>query len=230
MTADRSRRGLVARPDGRDDACVVHAAPAVPALANSRFLAFAALASWLVTEALGAWMLSRWIARGGLGRARDGSSEVPPVVLAGHAGLAFAGFCCWVSFLITGSAVLAWLAMGLLAPAIGLGVSTVTIWTPYPSRSGPPEVDSPHDQGAHRRGERRPPSRPGSPSTEALSNALADESLSSRLVDDLLASMMASTTPARDRRARLAPVIPVAHGFAALATFLFVMLAAIFAG
>jgi hypothetical protein len=49
-------------------------------------------------------------------------------------------------------------------------------------------------------------------------------------VDELLASMLASTRPAIDRRRRLEPVIPVAHGVAAVVTFLFVMLAAITAG
>jgi hypothetical protein len=99
-------------------------------------MAFAALAAWLVTEALGAWMLSRWVAHGGLRRAEP-SSQVPPEVVVGHAGLAFGGFACWVGFLASGSPVVAWLALALLAPAIGLGISTVTIWTPYPVRPDP---------------------------------------------------------------------------------------------
>jgi hypothetical protein len=209
--------GLVACPDRRDDAWVVHAAPAVPALANGRFLALAALVSWLVTEALGAWMLSRWIARGGAHQAHGRPNEVPPAVLAGHAGLAFAGFCCWLGFVITGSAALAWLALGLLGPAIGLGVSTVTIWTPYPTRPSVSELVPPV----------RTRRSPRSPGAEELSNALSDEASTSRLVDELLASMLASRRSAADRKARLAPVIPVAHGVAAVVTFLFVMLAAI---
>ena len=205
---------------------VVAAVPAAPALANGRFLALAALVSWLATEALGAWMLSRWIAGGGPHRARGRSDEVPPAVLAGHASLALAGFCCWVSFVITGLPALAWLAMGLLGPAIGLGVSTVTIWTPYPSRSSRSERDPP-GWVAGWLGAPPAPSRPGSPGAEALSNALHDEAMTSRLVDELLASMLASTRTAGDRKTRLAPVIPIAHGVSAVVTFLFVMLAAI---
>ena len=60
-----------------------------------------------------------------------------PLVL-GHAGLAFAGFTCWVSFLISAVDPLAWLSVGFLAPAIGLGISTVTVWTPYPARRPDP--------------------------------------------------------------------------------------------
>jgi hypothetical protein len=180
---------------------------AAPALANGRFLALAALASWLVTEAFGLWMLSRWLARGGPDRARGNPEEVPPGLLAGHAGLAFAGFCCWVSFMLTGLPALAWLALGLLGPAIGLGVSTVTIWTPYPSR---PSALQPGPQAA-----------------EASATTLGDEPPAVDLADEMLASLLAGPGPANDGNRRLAPLIPAAHGVTALMTFLFAMLAAI---
>jgi hypothetical protein len=62
-----------------------------------------------------------------------------------------------------------------------------------------------------------------------LDLALANEALTSELVDDLLERMLAAPEPLRapSRRWRLAPVIPVLHGIAAIVTFLLVILAAI---
>ena len=110
------------------------ASGAGPALAGWRALAFAALGSWLAAESLGAWMLRSWIASGGprLQRAQPGGLPLP--VIFGHAALAFTGLATWVGFLVTGYPALAWPAIALLTLAIGLGISTVTIWTPYPAR------------------------------------------------------------------------------------------------
>jgi hypothetical protein len=66
-------------------------------------------------------------------------------VIFGHAGLAFTGFAGWVSYLLTGSPALAWLAVGFLAPAVGLGISTVTVWTPYPARRDAAGAETPAD-------------------------------------------------------------------------------------
>src|SRR5579875_902141 len=100
-------------------------------------LALAALASWLITEGLGAYMLATWIASGGPGRHRARHpGEVPTPVIIGHAGLAFTGFGVWLGFAATGARPLPWLALAFLTPAIGLGISTVTVWTPYPARRG----------------------------------------------------------------------------------------------
>ena len=69
---------------------------------------------------------------------------------------------------------------------------------------------------------------PGSQAGETLAGALSDETLTSRLIDDLLASMLAVPQPAARRpKWHLAPVIPAAHGAAALATFLLAILAAV---
>src|SRR5258708_24560983 len=103
---------------------------------SSRALALAAFASWLVTEALGAYMLRTLIISGNARRRGSRSDSMSVPVLAGHAGLAFSGFVCWVIFLATTSPVAAWLALGFLTPAIGLGISTVTAWTPYPAQRG----------------------------------------------------------------------------------------------
>ncbi len=131
-----------------------------------------------------------------------------------HAGLALAGLASWAVFLATGSAAVAWLALGFLAPAIGLGVSTVTTWTPYPVRPppGPDPVTAP---------------RAGPGADAALRRALASEALTEQLIDELVARMLAGPGPAIRPRWRLAPLIPALHGVAALATFLLAVLAAI---
>lgn len=193
-------------------------------------LGVAALVSWLLAESLGAYMFRSWLASAGPRRqpAGAGQNTMSPLLIMGHAGLALAGLVSWVSFLASGLPALAWLAVGLLAPAIGLGISTVTVWTPYPVRRPGQDTSSPTDTGDD----------PASPAAvlvtnEMLDRVLADEALTSELVDELVRRMLAEPPPAPQKashRWQLAPVIPILHGFLALATFLLVMLAAIAAG
>jgi hypothetical protein len=188
-------------------------------------LGVATLISWVLAEVLGAYMLRSWFASGGArdrrsrldtARSRTDTSRLDtismPLVL-GHAGLALAGFICWVSFLISGADPLAWLSVGLLAPAIGLGISTVTVWTPYPARR-PERLPSPAAGQSGRTG-------------ETLDETLADEALTTKLVEDLLARMLAEPAPSRRPRWQLAPLVPVLHGLLAITTFLLATLAAI---
>ncbi len=176
-------------------------------------MAIAALVGWLLTESLGAYMLRDVIAVGSLrGRGSQADRGWAPVVLW-HAGLAATGLVCWVAFLLTGSGVPAWLAVGALAPAIGFGISAVTVWTPYPAR---PE----------RAGE--PAARSVPVSDEAIARALADPDLAGRLIDDLLAGALAGgPAGARRRHWRAEALIPAGHGVLAIVTFLLAMLAAI---
>ena len=177
-------------------------------------MAVAALVSWLLAESLGAYMLRTWVASGGIRKrhTRDGMSAP---VLFGHASLAACGLSCWVIFLITGAAVPAWLAVGFLAPAIGLGVSTVTVWTPYPVRRAA-------------RGAAAAPATARPISDEMLARALADEDMTAMLVDDLLAgALSAGHARPRSRARSLEPLVPAVHGVLALVTFLLAMLAAI---
>jgi hypothetical protein len=191
--------------------------------AEGRGIAAAALICWLAAESLGAWMLGRWIAADGERRPGTQPGDVPRLVIFGHAGLALTGFACWVGFIVTGSAVAAWIAVGVLAPAIGLGISTVTVWTPYPAHREAAGRQLPAVSG-------QPPdgSVPGGTvPREMLTQALADEALTARLVDDLLARMLARSRPAvRRPRLDLAPLIPAAHGVLAIVTFLLAMLSA----
>jgi ABC-type anion transport system duplicated permease subunit len=193
----------------------------------------AALVSWLLAESLGAYMFRSWLtskragrpSAGGSKRRETGSQDtMSPVLVLGHASLALAGLISWVSFLASGQPALAWLAIGLVAPAIGLGISTVTVWTPYPVSA--PRANQPAE------GPRAEDGR-GSPAilvtNEMLDRALADEAMTSKLVDDLVERMLAEPAPREvvGRKWRLAPVIPVLHGILALATFLLTVLAAI---
>jgi hypothetical protein len=178
-------------------------------------LPFYALASWLLTELLGALMLRSWIASGGVRAARQRpprSDEMSLPVLAGHAGLNLAGLICWVCFVLSGARALAFVALAFMAPAIGLGISTVAIWTPYPaSRAEEPDAAG---------------TEPGVLSDSELTRVLADEQLSEKLVDELLRANLAPSA-ARKPQWSLRPLIPLAHGVLAIATFLLAVLAAI---
>src|SRR5215469_12103871 len=102
--------------------------------ASAHDMAVATLLTWLAAELFGAIMLRSWIASGGA-RDRDAMPNgLSPALIFAHAGMALTGFVSWVSFLISGSVALAWVSFGFLAPAIGLGISTVTVWTPFPVR------------------------------------------------------------------------------------------------
>src|SRR5262249_33615421 len=176
----------------------------------------------------GAGMFRSWLAGGGRerrGQARQNS--VLPALIVGHAGLAFAGFVSWVSFLVTWTPALAWLAIGFLAPAIGLGISTVTVWTPFPARHPGSGRHSPEPRSLDGK-------RGSTPSilvtNEMLDQVLASEALTGKLVDDLVERMLSGPPrppPPVSRGWQLAPVIPILHGVLAIATFLLAMLAAI---
>ncbi len=96
--------------------------------ASGPSLGLLALISWLVTVGLGAWMLARWIARGGLRRAAPGCPPAASVIVA-HFGLAVAGLLAWIVYLATGLTVIAWAASAILLPVAGLGMALV-LWLP----------------------------------------------------------------------------------------------------
>jgi hypothetical protein len=187
---------------------------------SAHSFALATLVSWLATEALGAYMLTAWIGSGGNRVKRDTPGAVPKPVIFGHAALAFTGLVWWISFVITADVALAWLSIGFLAPAIGLGISTVTLWTPYPA--GRPSAGP----------DRRPyDGMLGITTDEMLVAALEDEALTTKLVDDLVASVLERPEPASRRsKWQLTPLIPAAHGVLAMSTVLFAVLAAVTAG
>jgi hypothetical protein len=200
--------------------CLRHCALAIgqaPGLPGEHGLAAATLVSWLIAEVLGAYMLTAWIGSGGASIAKDAPGAVPRPLIFGHAGLAFTGLACWIAFVATGQVILAWLAIAFLAPAIGLGISTVTLWTPYPVRRPVTEPDLLRFDGML-----------GITTDEMLARALEDEALTTRLVDDLVASVLASPRPALRRpKLRFSPLIPAIHGLLAMSTVALAVLSAV---
>jgi hypothetical protein len=196
-------------------------------------LAVSALASWLLAEALGALMLSKWVSSGAarLRKTRPDGMSLP--VLASHAGLNLTGMLCWVAFVLSKSPVAAWLALAFMVPAIGLGVSTVSVWTPYPVRRVQPEVPPFPGSGP----EGRAPIGPGGQvdwrhaaiPDDVLARAMEDEAFASKLAEDLLVRNLAYEAQTTDHTLRLdvRAAIPLAHGVLAIATFLLATLAAI---
>ena len=187
--------------------------------ASARPLAIAAVTSWVLTASIGAYMLRTWIARGGLRRQRATGVGVPPAVVFGHASAALTGLAIWICFVTTRWDPLGWLGVGLIIVAIGLGLCTVTLWTPYPvvvPPEGGPGGDVPPGAGAS--GAMGSGVSPGEQSVPPADT----------VTDDMIATLLADPFPARRRpRLKLAPFVPVVHGFAALATFMLAVLAAI---
>jgi hypothetical protein len=194
---------------------------------TGRALDIATLVTWLVTESLGAFMVHSWIASGGArtARQRPGGRDVMSLpVLVAHAGLNAAGLLCWIIFVAFGAKPAGWLALVLMAPAIGLGISTVAIWTPYPaprrrdpSASGDPEA-------APASGSRHP--APGVLPDHVVKRALEDDELSQQLVDQLLERNLVEP-PVRPLGFSMRPLIPAGHGVLAIATFMLALLSVV---
>jgi hypothetical protein len=196
---------------------------------------FATFISWLVTVSLGAFMLRSWLARGGLRRERARAGGLPPQLIFGHAGLAVTGLLLWSAYLVTGAKAVAWAAVGLLMVTIGLGLSTVTLWTPYPARrpgerrarslwdepdmvvpDTPAGADQPDQPELSELSELSDPRDPSNP----LDSVITDEMIA-QLLDD-------PSNVGRHRSIRPNPevLVPIAHGFAALSTFLLAVMTA----
>ena len=175
--------------------------------AHSGALGLATLLSWIFTASIRAYMLRSLVRHGALHRQRSVRDGLSPRVLYGHFSLALSGLVVWAAFLITGWGPLTWVAVALLTPAIGLGICTVTLWTPYPRSPGEPAQAAGPDQapgpgqapgaghpsdGSHR-ADGFAPSAHGAASgrvTDAtLARALTDEVLAARLVDEVIASL-----------------------------------------
>jgi hypothetical protein len=184
--------------------------PAAAPTTASGTMGIVTLATWLLTMSAGGYMLRSLIRHGALRQQRAVRDGLHPGVLIGHFSLALTGAAAWISYLATGWAPLAWAAVGLLMPTIGLGICTVTLWTPYPrSPAAAPPAPAPVT----------PPA--------VLARAMTDDALAARLVEDVIASLPAEP-PARprQRRAQAAAVIPFGHGLAAVVTFVLAVVTA----
>jgi hypothetical protein len=185
------------------------------------------LLTWLFTMSLGAYMLRSVVRHGGLRQQRAIRDGLHPGVLIGHFSLAVTGFTVWVSYVLTGWDALAWSAVSLLAPTIGLGICTVTLWTPYPrspaaGAAGPggPALDTPAA------GRARTGALHGRTTDAMLERAMTDDALAARLIDDVIASLPAEPPGRRPPRVYPVAVIPFGHGLAAVTTFALAVLTA----
>jgi hypothetical protein len=193
---------------------------------------FATLISWLVTAGLGTFMLRTWVARGGLRGERAKDDGLPPQLIFGHAALAVTGLLLWVGYLVSGARPLAWAAVGALMLVVSLGLCTVTLWTPYPTpRPGERRLGATADEPVP-----ITPDTAESAATAALTNAgtaavdADDEQAAYQVTDEMIARLLANPSPVTSSRPiglNLAALVPVAHGFAAITTFLLAVLTAI---
>jgi len=185
---------------------------------------FATLISWLITASLGAHMLRTWLARGGLRRARAQPGGLPPQVIFGHAGLAITGLVIWAIYVGTGAKPVAWTAVGIMMVAIGLGLCTVTLWTPYPARN-------PGERRGSAAWEESAMVVPDTPAAAADRGAGGDgaDPEESVVTDEMIAKLLDNAYGRRGHgqiRPNPAVLVPIAHGFAAIATFVLAVMTA----
>ncbi len=194
---------------------------------TGRALDIATLVTWLVTESLGAFMVRGWVASGGARRARQRPARPDAMslpVLVGHAGLNAAGLLCWIVFVAFGARLAGLFALIFMVPAIGLGISTVAIWTPYPGPRDHDQSTGDAPEAATASGSRHP--GPGVLPDRVVKHALEDEELSQRLVDELIERNLAEP-PVRTVGFSMRPLIPAGHGVLAIATFVLAVLSVV---
>ena len=92
-----------------------------------------ALLAWLAAAASGGLVLARWLRAGG-NPLRRTATAAPPAVILGHVGGGLLGLVLWAAFMLGGWAVLAWIALGLLAPVAGAGMAVLVLGLPSPGR------------------------------------------------------------------------------------------------
>jgi hypothetical protein len=89
---------------------------------------WAALVTWLLTAGGGFFLLSIWLARGGMQQQRERGNRIRPPLIIGHFLLAAAGLVLWIIYLAVDKDVLAWIAfIGLVVVAL-LGFTMFAIW------------------------------------------------------------------------------------------------------
>jgi hypothetical protein len=199
---------------------------------RGRGLAIATLITWLLAASIGVYMLHTWIVRGGFNRQRSSGDRFPRLVIFGHVTLASTGLGVWCCYLVTNWIALAWTAVGMLALIAGLGISTVTVFTPYPAREVPDEAEpatggadpAPADAVTDGEAVGVPAGRV---SDEVFAKALTDDALAGKLVDDMLATLLAEPSGTRRKpHSHVTALIPAFHGVAAITTILLAVLTA----
>ena len=132
---DRAYLAHILRGAGLPKPVPVTAAPARPSAGLP--LRVAALAAWLSTAGAGAYLLAGWLAASGARYRRIPRGLVPITVLS-HFALAVAGLGVWIAFVVAGSPVLGWLAVGLIILIAGLGMGALSTALSQPSRDAAP--------------------------------------------------------------------------------------------
>jgi hypothetical protein len=205
-----------------------------PAPVNRRPLGLATLLAWLVTIGMGAVLLGRQPVRGVLRQVRARRGRTRLAVLAGHFGLASTGLLVWACYLATGWLTLAWAAVCLLLPVIGLGMAVLTMGTAAASRpaGGAGQYSGP---GA----DTLPSVPPASAPVPAVSMPAASVPTASPVPGPVAAGSLppgpvasGPVSPARPRAGgwRQGAILPTVHGLAAMATILLAVLTALGAG
>jgi hypothetical protein len=87
-----------------------------------------ALLSWVITLLGGLFLLAIWLIEYDPAIQRAAATRLPVPVISGHASLALIGLLVWIGYLVTGSDVLAWVTLAMLAVIVGLGVTMAVRW------------------------------------------------------------------------------------------------------
>ena len=99
-------------------------APTTPQVSRTT-LGLIALCAWLITIALGLWMMARWILRSRSRHTPAGRLRRPLALNFAHLGLASTSLLTWIAYLTTGVTELAWTACALLMLGAGLGMTLI---------------------------------------------------------------------------------------------------------
>jgi hypothetical protein len=90
---------------------------------------WAALVTWLLTAGGGFFLLSIWLARGGMQQqAAEARDRIRPPLITSHFLLAAGGLVLWIIYVIVDSTALAWIAFAALCVVAVLGFTMFAIW------------------------------------------------------------------------------------------------------
>jgi hypothetical protein len=90
---------------------------------------WAALIAWIVTAGGGFFLLSIWLARGGMRQQQASGGRIRPPLILSHFLLAATGLVIWIIYIAADSDALAWIAFVILAVVALLGLTMFAIWS-----------------------------------------------------------------------------------------------------
>ncbi|WP_419996066.1 hypothetical protein [Streptomyces boninensis] len=111
----------------------------------------AALISWSATAFGGLYLLGVWLAHGGIHQqdhhqGHNGGSHLPSPLIFGHMAMAALGLLIWAVYVATDNRVLAWSAIGVLAPVVLMGFTMLVTWIPTRRARPVPSEDPPAER------------------------------------------------------------------------------------